>query len=63
MQYRYAPLALVLVPGLSFAQVTYDVTDATAAIDGGGNTIAVIGLAALVIVVGLKMWKRFRGAA
>lgn len=39
-----------------------DVTDAVTAITAGGAAIATLGLAALVQVVGLKVWKRIRGA-
>jgi hypothetical protein len=42
---------------------TYDVGDAVDAITGGNTAIAALGVAALVMVVGLKVWKRLRGAA
>lgn len=42
---------------------TYDVSAATAAITDGGTAVATIGVAALVMVVGIKVWKRLRGAA
>jgi hypothetical protein len=40
-----------------------DTTDAIAAITAGGVAIAAIASAALIVVVGLKMWKRLRSAA
>jgi len=39
------------------------VTDAVTAIEAGGTAIATLALASLIVVVGLKMWKRLRGAA
>jgi hypothetical protein len=39
------------------------VTDAVTAIEAGEAAIATIALAALILVVGLKVWKRLRGAA
>jgi hypothetical protein len=41
----------------------YDVSDAETAITAGGVAIAALGVASLVLVVGLKVWKRLRGAA
>jgi Inovirus Coat protein B len=54
----------VLASGAAVAAgPTYDVTTATAAITAGGTAIATLGVAALVLVIGLKVWKRLRGAA
>ncbi len=62
---RYAALVAALsVAGVAGATApTYDVSDATDAITGGNTAIAALGVAALVMVVGLKVWKRLRGAA
>lgn len=40
-----------------------DVTAAVTAITDGGTAAALIGGAALVMVIGIKVWKRIRGAA
>lgn len=40
-----------------------DVTTALAAFTDGGTAAASIGLAALVLVIGIKVWKRLRSAA
>jgi hypothetical protein len=40
-----------------------DVTAAVAAISDGGTAVAAIGAASLILVVGIKVWKRLRGAA
>jgi predicted phage tail protein len=55
---------LGLVTGAAFAAgPTYDVSTATSAISAGGVAIAALGVAALVLIIGLKVWKRLRGAA
>jgi len=58
-------VALVVLAGLSAVQAhaAIDVTDVTDALTEGGVAIATIGAAALVMIVGLKVWKRLRGAA
>lgn len=43
--------------------MTFDTSDVIGAITAGGAAIAVIAAASLVVVVGLKIWKRLRGAA
>lgn len=45
------------------AAPAYDVTAAVAAITGGNVSIGELGVAALVMIVGMKVWKRLRGAA
>lgn len=40
-----------------------DVTSAMTAFTDGGAAVATIGLAALVLVVGIKVWQRIRSAA
>lgn len=61
---KFALAAVAVVPGLALATgPTYDTTDAVAAITAGNVAIAALGVAALVMVVGLKVWKRLRGAA
>lgn len=40
-----------------------DVTAAIAAITDGGTAAAAIGVAGLIMVIGIKVWKRIRGAA
>lgn len=40
-----------------------DIADAVAAITSGGTAVAALGVAVLVVVVGVKMWKRLRSAA
>lgn len=40
-----------------------DLSDVTDAITAGSTAIATIGAAVLVMVVGLKVWKRLRSAA
>lgn len=63
---RYgAVVAGTALPVFAFASggPSYDVTDATDAITAGGTAIAALGVAALVMIVGLKVWKRLRGAA
>lgn len=53
-----------LVPLAAMAEEpTYDVSDAVSAITDGNAAIAVIGGAALFMVVGIKVWRRLRGAA
>lgn len=43
--------------------LTFDSTDAVGSIDAGGAVVAALGGSALLITIGIKMWKRFRGAA
>lgn len=43
--------------------MTFDVTDALAAITAGNTAAASIGVAALALVIGIKVWVRIRGAA
>jgi len=57
---------LVIVPlllgsTLAFAAVP-DVTDAVADITGSAVPLALIGGSILAIVIGIKMYKKFRGA-
>jgi hypothetical protein len=60
----YGVLLLASVAGASSAAgLTFDVADATASITAGGAVIATLGVAALLISIGVKMWKRFRSAA
>lgn len=40
-----------------------DTTAAVAAINAGATAIAAIAGAALIVVIGLKVWKMLRGAA
>lgn len=40
-----------------------DVSAAITAIEDGATAIGVIGVAVLIMVVGLKVWKRLRSAA
>lgn len=40
-----------------------DVSAAVAAITDGGAAAALIGGAGLIMVIGIKVWKRIRGAA
>lgn len=40
-----------------------DVSAAVTAITDGGTAAGLIGVAALVLVIGIKVWKRIRGAA
>jgi hypothetical protein len=55
---------LLLLPALVHAEaLTYTVTDATGSISAGGAVVAALGLAALLISIAVKMWKRFRSAA
>jgi len=57
-------LAAVGLAGVAAASgPSYDVTTATGAITAGEAAIAGLGAAALVLIVGLKVWKRLRGAA
>lgn len=62
---RYGAVLLsgVVVSGSAMATPAYDVAAATTAITGGNTAIATLGGAALVLIVGLKVWKRLRGAA
>jgi len=43
--------------------MTFDTTSAVTAIEAGGTAVGVIALASFLVVVGLKIWKRLRGAA
>lgn len=52
-----------LVAGSALATPAYDVAAAVTAMDGGDIAIAALGIAALTLIVGLKVWKRLRGAA
>jgi hypothetical protein len=55
---------LLMVPFLAHsAALTFTATDAVDSIEAGGAVIAALGLAALLISIGVKMWKRFRSAA
>jgi hypothetical protein len=59
-----AVVPAALFAGSAFATApTYDVSSATSAISSGGVAIAALGVAALVLIIGLKVWKRLRGAA
>jgi len=60
-----AVVAGVVLSGVAAATPApaYDVSDATTAIGGGNSSIAELGVAALVMIVGIKVWKRLRGAA
>lgn len=40
-----------------------EIEGAITAITAGGTAVAAIGVASLVVVVGMKMWKKLRGAA
>jgi len=40
-----------------------DTTAVVAAITDGGTAVASIGAASLILVVGIKVWQRIRGAA
>ena len=40
-----------------------DVSDATDALTAGNGPIAELGLASLVMIIGVVLWKRFRRAA
>lgn len=58
-----AAVAVVAAPVAAFATPpAFDVSDAVDTITGGNTAIAALGLAALGLVIGLKVWKRLRGA-
>lgn len=54
---------LAVLPMAASAQVTFDTAEATSALTAGLTAIAAIGVAALVMVVVAKVWKRLRGVA
>lgn len=56
-----AAATAVILPGIS--QAAIDLTGATAAITDGETAVATIGLAVLVMVIGMRVWKRLRGVA
>lgn len=41
----------------------FDVSTAVQAFTEGGAAVATIGLAALVMTIGIRVWRRLRGAA
>lgn len=57
---------LLAVPALvlaSSAHAAIDLTGATTAITDGEAAVATLGLAVLVMVIGIRVWKRLRGVA
>ena len=59
-----AGVSLAFVPFIASASgPSFDTGDATAALTTGLTAIAAIGVAALVMVVVAKVWKRLRGVA
>jgi hypothetical protein len=54
----------LILPAIASAEaLSFDSSEAVASIAAGGAVVAALGAAALLITIGAKMWKRFRGAA
>lgn len=61
---KFGAVGGLLLPVVASASgPSYNVADATAAISAGETAIAALGVASLVMIVGVKVWKRLRGAA
>ena len=59
---RLIPVALLSVLAVP-AYAVMDITGADTAITDGSTAVATLGLAVLIFYIGLRMWKRIRGAA
>jgi len=59
---RFIPAVLLSALTVQ-AHAAMDLTGATDAITDGSTAVATLGLAILIFYIGLRMWKRIRGAA
>ena len=59
---RLIPVSLLFAIAFP-AHAAMDITGADVAITDGSTAVATLGLAVLIFYIGLRMWKRIRGAA